>query len=138
MKCPTRVLACSCLCQARAVPGPEGSVLHQRSCNDAEGTSTGQHMGWKPDGCCHLDFSQSYGEGSQSCCYISASLPYYLSFESAAYFFICVSQSNKNGQLNLFIRLAEFSNLLQLKQNFGGEGKSLKKTLKLFFPLIQT
>lgn len=43
---------------------------------------------WHPDGCRHLQFSQIKREWSQNSCYIPVSLPYNLSFESAAYSFI--------------------------------------------------
>lgn len=42
-------------------------------------------IGWDPDGCCQLELSQINRKWSQSCCYIPVSLPYNLSFESAAF-----------------------------------------------------
>lgn len=56
---------------------------------------------------------------------------------SSVFLHLCLSV-NKNGQLNLFIYLAEVSDLLQLKQKFGGEGKSLKKCWNCSFLWFKT
>lgn len=134
VKCPSTDLTRSCLCQAQAVPGPERSVLRQRSCNDAEG-STGQHIGWKPLWLLSPRFfSKQWGVMPALLLHFSelSLLPFF--WVSSIFLHLCLSV-NKNGQLNLLTYLAEFSNLFQLKQKFGGEEKSLKKNVEivLFF-----
>lgn len=106
-----------------AVPARPGTKLPSEEQEPRFGNTQGWRMasGW----CCHHEPSWIKREWSQSCCYLPVSLPY--SLLSQQHIPSSVSLVNKKGQYNLFIHLAEFSKLLQLKQNLGWEGASLKK-----------